>query len=96
MDEKIVQTIMKTIVECYLNEECDSSEAVCKLLKYVDLLDLLDSSVSTFTTDCYYAIKHLTETGYETTKIELGYFMDCFTGTRKYDVDEKNKLLSGK
>jgi len=94
MDEKIAQSIMKVIIECYLNYECDSDEAVSKLFKYVDLLKLLDSNATMFTTDCYYTIKHLTEAGYETTKAELEYFMDCFNGKRKYDTDEKNELIS--
>ena len=43
-------------------------------------------------TDCYYTIKHLTETGYETTDFEMAYFRDCIDGTRIYNLDEKFEL----
>jgi hypothetical protein len=94
MDEKIAQSIMKTIIDCYLNGECDCEEAVDKLFKYVDLLFLLESDATMFTTDCYYTIKHLTETGFETRRVELEYFRDCFNGIRQYNLDEKIKITS--
>ncbi len=44
-------------------------------------------------TDCYFALKHLKETGYETSNVEIRYFMDCFSGEREYDLEEKNKII---
>jgi len=85
-------SIMNNIIDDYLNGKHDREETVNKLFFSVDL-DVIYSDDSEFmVTDCYYTIKHLTETGYETTDFELAYFRDCINGIREYDVDEKIEL----
>ena len=93
MKDKKILIEMKNIIEDYLDNKCDSVETVDKLIHVINLDVIYAPGTDMMTTDCYYAIKHLTETGYETTKVELAYFRDCINGMRIYDVDEKNELI---
>jgi hypothetical protein len=94
MDKKNEKALlmMNDIIKGYLNGEYDRCEAVDKLV-FIDL-DVIHCLNSEFmVTDCYYTIKHLTETGYETTDLELVYFRDCIDGIKNYDLNEKNAYL---
>jgi len=65
--DKNALTTMKNIIIGYLDGCYDRNEAATKLYAEVDA-DVLQRSDSVFmVTDCFYAIAHLTEVGYETT-----------------------------
>ena len=83
---------MRSIIEGFLDGRYDSRKTVEKLIRTVDLDVICAINTDMMTTDCYYSIKHLTETGYETTKVELAYLKDCIDGIREYDVNEKIEL----
>ena len=86
-------SVMGNIIGGYLDGEYDRKETVINLMNFVDPYIINNDTLEFMVTDCYYTIKHLTETGYETTDFELAYFRDCIEGIREYSLDEKNKLL---
>jgi hypothetical protein len=83
--------IMKNIIDSYLDGKYSREQAVEELMYSIDP-NIMHCSLALMVTDCYYTIKYLTETGYETTDFELAYFKDCIDGVRTYDVDEKIEL----
>jgi len=98
MDSKIVLIIMKRIIDEYLKDKLSRSEAVERLINEVDTdfihdLDVKSNPGNFFITDCYYTIKHLTETGYESTDEEIRYFSDCLNKRCIYNLDDKNEIL---
>ena len=88
--EKAVLT-MKSIIDSYLDGKYSREQAVDALIYSIDP-NIMHCSLELMVTDCYYTIKHLTETGYETTDFEMAYFRDCIDGTRIYNLDEKFEL----
>ena len=56
-------------------------------------LDIYELDDELLITDCYFAIKHLVEEGYETTIRELEYFKECFEGQRLYNINDKNEFI---
>jgi len=93
MNNKDILFVLNDIIENYLAGKYDSLKAVDKLITTVNPEKIYDLDSDPLTTDCYFAIKHLTEKGYETTKTELVYLSDCIRGIRKYNLDEKNKFI---
>ena len=98
MSREVTLEIMKSIIENYLENEITRQQVVEQLINRVDVgfihnLDVKTEPDNFFITDCYWTIKHLTESGYETTDEEIRYFSECFSGKRSYNVDEKNKML---
>ena len=83
---------MKGIIDDYLDGKYGREEAVERLFYSVDLDVIYRPNPEFMVTDCYYTIKHLTETGFETTDFELAYFRDCLDGVRTYNIDEKIEM----
>ena len=81
------------IIENYLTSRYDRSKAVERLITTIKPEGIYDLESSPLITDCYFAIKHLTEEGFETTNTELIYLRDCINGIREYSLDEKNKFI---
>ena len=87
---------MKGIIHDYLNKSITREKAVKRLIVEVDVdyISNLGSDADDFIiTDCFYAIKHLAEIGYETTDEEIRYFDEYLNGERVYDLNEKNHIL---
>ncbi|EYE87134.1 hypothetical protein Q428_15080 [Fervidicella metallireducens AeB] len=81
------------IIENYLNGRYDRLKAVERLITTIQPEEIYDIESSPLITDCYFAIKHLTEKDFETTNTELVYLRDCINGIREYSMEEKNKLI---
>lgn len=81
------------IIGNYLSSIYDRSKAVERLITTIKPEEIYELESSPLITDCYFAIKHLTEKGFETTNTELIYFRDCINGIREYSLDEKNKFI---
>lgn len=85
--------ILNEIIENYLIGRYDRLKAVDRLITTINPEEIYDLESNPLITDCYFAIKHLTEKGYETTNAELVYLRDCIKGTREYNLDEKNRFI---
>jgi len=57
-----------------------------------NLESILDCS--TLITDCYFALRHIEEEKIDPR--EWVYFLECFTGKREYNMDEKMSILLSK
>jgi hypothetical protein len=91
MDRQDIVKTFTTLINAYL-DGVDKALIIDDLINRIDpgeLYEIDDLEI----TDCYFAIKHLTEDKYETTPKELKYFLECFNGERKYNLEEKNKLI---
>jgi len=84
--------VMRDIIEGYLNDKYGDEIAV-DMLSQIDKDDVHSYASPSMLLDCYYAIKHLTAIGFETTIDELKYFRDCLCGKREYNSAEKEALL---
>jgi hypothetical protein len=96
MDKSKIIIVLNEIIENYLIGRHDRLKAIDKLITSIDPGEVYDIESNPMITDCYFAIKHLTEEGYETTNAELIYLRDCINGVREYDMYEKNKFISQK
>jgi len=85
--------VMKIIIDDYLDGKYSRKKTVERLAYFFDTNLIYSGNPEPMVVSCYYTIKHLTETGYETTDFEMAYFQDCLNGVRKYDSDELNELM---
>lgn len=85
--------ILAEIIKKYLSKSIDEHQTVMELVMRLNPEEIYNITDEPMITDCYFAIKHLEEEGFETTKAELQYFLECFTGIRQYNLDEKNKCI---
>jgi hypothetical protein len=90
--------IMQSIINSYIKSEINRDQAVEQLINEVDIdfiynLDVTYEPQNFFITDCYWTIKHLTESGFETNDEEIRYFYECFNGGQTYSLNEKLKHL---
>jgi hypothetical protein len=88
-----IEKVLSDIVNNFLEKKIDADETIEQLITRIDPLEVYKLDNELLITDCYFAIKHLTENGYETTIRELQYFRECFAGQRLYDINEKNKFI---
>ncbi|RJE47952.1 MULTISPECIES: hypothetical protein [unclassified Dehalobacter] len=87
--------IFVDLLKKYIFEGVDRYEIADELIKKVDI-NAIFSSDDFIISDCFYAIKHLTEDKYETSINELKYFLECFEGLREYNLEEKNNIINQK
>ena len=85
--------ILKNINEKYLLGNKNKNEVEKELIDNIDCdeIYIIDDLLIT---DCYFALKHLVEEVNETSIVELKYFQECFNDLRKYNLDEKNAILT--
>lgn len=88
MTKDEIKRVLSDLINDYLDEDKDANEIFNLLMRKLNANEIYDIN-DFFITDCYFAIKQLLEDGYETTKQELQYFRKCFSGSRKYDNNEK-------
>jgi hypothetical protein len=96
MNNNEILKVLNEIIEDYLIGKYDRSKAVDKLITSIKPEEIYDLGTNPLITDCYFAIKHLTEKGFETTTDELVYLRDCIKGIREYNLDVKNRFIQGK
>jgi len=75
-----IEKVLSDIVNNFLEKKIDADETIEQLITRIDPLEVYKLDNELLITDCYFAIKHLTENGYETTIRELQYFRECFAG----------------
>jgi hypothetical protein len=91
-----IKKVLNNLIINYLDKKIDRKNVVIQLITKLDIDEIYSLDEEPFITDCYFAIKHLTENGYETTSKELQYFKECFMESRVYDIDEKNEFILNK
>jgi hypothetical protein len=91
-----IKTVLNEVIDSFLEKKIDKDEVVRQLNIRLNPEEIYNLDNEFMVTDCYFAIKHLTEDGYETTLKELQYFRECFLGRRLYDLNEKNEYILGK
>lgn len=91
-----IKAVLYELVDSYVDKKIDRSEVVDQLNTRLNPEEIYDLDNEFMLTDCYFAIKHLTENNYETTLKELQYFRECFKGSRYYDLNEKNEYILGR
>jgi hypothetical protein len=94
MNKNEIITTLYEIIENYLTGRYDRTKAIDVLITTIRPEEIYNLESSPLITDCYFAIKHLTENGYETADAELVYLRDCIKGIREYNLDEKNRFIS--
>jgi hypothetical protein len=93
MNNNEIITTLNEIIENYLIGRYDRLKAVDRLIATINPEEIYNLESNPLITDCYFAIKHLTEKGFETTNSELVYLRDCIKGIREYNLDEKNRFI---
>lgn len=93
MEKYEIIEILKNINEKYLLGNKYKNEVEKELIDNIDCEEIyiIDDLLIT---DCYFALKHLVEEVNETSIVELKYFQECFNDLRKYNLDEKNAILT--
>ena len=92
MTNQSIKRIMGEIIQSFLKEEIDSKYAVEQLIDRLDPEEIYENDEEMIG-DCYFAIKHLRETGFETPIAEIKYFDGCLKGNWEYHPEEKNKYI---
>lgn len=92
MDCTINHSMMSNLISKYLNKEIGKPEAIELLINGFVLEEVLTSN-DELLMDSYFAIKHLTEVGFETTNAELLYLLNCFTGKISFSHDDKERFM---
>lgn len=92
MKEQEIKKILSNIVNSYISGSFDSIKAIQKLMDSIEPEEIYNSD-NLMITDCYFAIKHLGEIGYETSHLEIEYFKECLEGLRQYSLEEKNNYI---
>ncbi|NBJ14078.1 MAG: hypothetical protein FNP40_00575 [Dehalobacter sp. 4CP] len=95
MSRDEIIAIFVGLLKKYIFEGVDRYEIVDELIEKIDINEIY-SSDDFVISDCFYAIKHLTEDKYETSINELKYFLECFEGLREYNLEEKNNVITQK
>ncbi|ACL76493.1 hypothetical protein [Ruminiclostridium cellulolyticum] len=95
MTKQEISQILEGLVNDFIDEKIGKGEVVDKLITSINPLEIYNLENELLITDCYFAIKHLGEDGYETTIKELVYFRECFMGIKKYDTEQKNQFILG-
>lgn len=85
--------ILSEIIKSYINKNLDEHQTVMQLVMKLNPEEIYNITDEPKITDCYFAIKHLEEEKFETTKSELRYFLECFSGLRQYNLNEKNQYI---
>ena len=93
MNNQEIKLVLSRIVYEYVNHNLDKKSAVEELIIKLNPEEIYEIEDDNEIVDCYFAIKHLCEDGYETTFAEMKYFDECFNGKRKYSADEKNNFI---
>lgn len=93
MSNQEIKLVLSRIVHEYVNRNLDNKLAVEELIKRLNPEEIYEIEDDKEIVDCYFAIKHLCEVGYETTFAEIVYFDECFNGKRKYLADEKSNFI---
>lgn len=89
--EEIIRILEELIIK-YLDKR-DSDSTILELITKLDCEQIYSISNDLIITDCYFAIKHLNEDGFQTQDVELKYFLDCFQGKKQYNLSDKNFIL---
>jgi len=92
MTDKEIKNILGKIISDILDGKLDRKLAVNQLIQNINPKEIYNSNDFEIS-DCYFAIKHLSEEGDETLFKEIEYFDECLNGNRKYSLDEKNLYL---
>lgn len=93
MNKVQIKSTLTEIVKKYVAMEINSDEVQTWLIEELNPEEIYEIEDDMVITDCYFALKHLKETGYETSVVEIKYFLECFLGEREYNLEEKNKLI---
>lgn len=93
MSKEEIKAFLGKLVEEYLNDSIDKEGVQSKMINFLDPEEVYDLEDALEITDCFFALKHLDETGDKTTKKELEYFKECFSGKRAYNLDDKFQFL---
>lgn len=93
MSQEQIKSILSEIIIRFLRMDIDIDEVQEQLIDELDPEEIYEIEDDMEITDCYFALKYLKETGFETSTVELEYFSECFSGKRVYNVNEKNELL---
>lgn len=89
-DEKIIIYALKDIISKILSGNISKKCIKEQIHSELDTREIWEIK-NFMITDCYYALKHMDEENISIKEWE--YFMDCFNGIRKYDVEEKIKYI---
>ncbi|KJS13669.1 MAG: hypothetical protein VR67_03505 [Peptococcaceae bacterium BRH_c8a] len=93
MGKEQIKTVLSNIIEKFLSKQIDVDEVQSCLVEEVDPDEIYEIEDNMLVTDCYFALKHLKETGYETSNAEIRYFLECLSGAREYSLEEKNRII---
>lgn len=93
MKKEHIKSILNDISRKYLAMEIDEEKVQVRLIEELDPEEIYEIEDDMVITDCFFALKHLNETGYETSHTEIEYFVECFSGIREYNLEEKNKAI---
>ncbi len=84
---------MNDIARKYLAMEIDEEKMQFRLIEELDLEEIYEIEDDMIITDCFFALKHLNETEVETSNTGIEHFVECFSGIREYNLEEKNRML---
>ena len=82
----------KTIINSYLKNEKTRREVAREITYDLDMEKIFDFK-DEFISDCYVALKHMTEEGFETLDSEIIYYKDCLEGKRKFLREDRDEYL---
>lgn len=84
--------IMGNILSKYLNKEIGKEETIESLINNFSLEEILGTN-DELLIDSFFAIKQMTEVGFETTNSELVYLKNCFDGRSIFSRVDKGKFI---
>lgn len=92
MTEAEMKQYLLNILEDLNAKKISREIAINRLEQNNELVKMItEKDVSFCITDCFYMIKHLLEENIINS--EIVYFIECFKNERKYNLDEKNKVI---
>ena len=93
LNNQEIKFVLSRIVNEYINHNLDNKLAVEELITKLNPEEIYDIEDDNEIVECYFAIKHLCEDGYETTFAEMKYFDECFNEKCKFSGEEKNNFI---
>lgn len=79
---------LKTFIQAILTDTISPSQLTERLIHTIDWTKIYESE-DQLTTGAFFALKHYATGEEDTSDIEWKYFINCFDGKCKYDMDQK-------
>lgn len=88
----MILEIMKDLIIKYFDKELNRDEIANKLVRSIDIAEL-DEYNDELLNDCFFALYHMNEDGFETTELEIQYLNECFNEIRTFSRAERDEYI---